>query len=131
MEKNVSSPEDIILSEHVEESLPRELCDIPWQFVVTVITCDTFLFTHSKTCCQTSLEHFYTFISTGCEKVEEVFESLTTKWFPIMRYIHPLRLPVFFTMPVELFWRCGVFVFHVMTPIMILRAVVIYNYLCN
>jgi hypothetical protein len=28
-EKNVSSPEDIILSEHVEESLPRELCDIP------------------------------------------------------------------------------------------------------
>ena len=43
--KNVSSPEDIILSEHVEESLPRELCDIPWQFVVTVITCDTFLFT--------------------------------------------------------------------------------------
>jgi hypothetical protein len=25
----VSSPEDIILSEHVEESLPRELCDIP------------------------------------------------------------------------------------------------------
>jgi hypothetical protein len=35
----VSSPEDIILSEHVEESLPRELCDIPWQFVVTVITC--------------------------------------------------------------------------------------------
>jgi hypothetical protein len=29
MEKNVSSPEDIILSEHVEESLPRELCDIP------------------------------------------------------------------------------------------------------
>ena len=35
----------MILSEHVEESLPRELCDIPWQFVVTVITCDTFLFT--------------------------------------------------------------------------------------
>ena len=28
-EKNVSSPEDIILSERVEESLPRELCDIP------------------------------------------------------------------------------------------------------
>jgi hypothetical protein len=28
-EKNVSSPEDIILSEHVEESLPHELCDIP------------------------------------------------------------------------------------------------------
>jgi hypothetical protein len=27
--KNVSSPEDIILSEHVDESLPRELCDIP------------------------------------------------------------------------------------------------------
>jgi hypothetical protein len=26
--KNVSSPEDIILSEHVDESLPRELCDI-------------------------------------------------------------------------------------------------------
>jgi hypothetical protein len=47
---------------------------------------------HSKTCCQTSLEHFYTFISTGCEKVEEVFESLTTKWFPIMRYIHPLSI---------------------------------------
>jgi DNA-directed RNA polymerase subunit RPC12/RpoP len=44
-EKNVSSPEDIIPSEHVEESLPRELCDFPWQFVVTVITCDTFLFT--------------------------------------------------------------------------------------
>jgi hypothetical protein len=43
--KNVSSPEDIILSEHVEESLPHELCAILWQFVVTVITCDTFLFT--------------------------------------------------------------------------------------
>ena len=28
-QKNVSSPEDIILSEHVEESLPHELCDIP------------------------------------------------------------------------------------------------------
>jgi hypothetical protein len=28
-EKNVSSPEDIILSEHVEEYLPHELCDIP------------------------------------------------------------------------------------------------------
>jgi hypothetical protein len=28
--KNVSSPEDIILSEHVEESLPRELCDQTW-----------------------------------------------------------------------------------------------------
>jgi hypothetical protein len=28
-EKNVSSSEDIILSEHVEESLPHELCDIP------------------------------------------------------------------------------------------------------
>ena len=28
-EKNVSSPEEIILSEHVEESLPCELCDIP------------------------------------------------------------------------------------------------------
>ena len=41
----MSSPEDIILSEHVEESLPHELCDIPCQFVVTVITCDTFLFT--------------------------------------------------------------------------------------
>ena len=27
-QKNVSSPEDIILSEHVEESLPRKLCDI-------------------------------------------------------------------------------------------------------
>jgi hypothetical protein len=40
-----SSPEDIILSEHVEESLPHELCDIPCQFVVTVIKCDTFLFT--------------------------------------------------------------------------------------
>ena len=38
---------------------------------------------HSKTCCQTSLERFYNFISTGCEKVEEVFESLTTKWLPI------------------------------------------------
>jgi hypothetical protein len=32
--ENVSSPEDIILSEHVDESLPHELCDIPWQFVV-------------------------------------------------------------------------------------------------
>ena len=41
----MNSPEDIILSELVEESLPRELCDIPRQFVVTVITCDTFLFT--------------------------------------------------------------------------------------
>ena len=41
----MSSPEDIILSEHVEESLARELCDIPLQLVVTVITCDTFLFT--------------------------------------------------------------------------------------
>jgi hypothetical protein len=29
----------------VKESLPHELCDIPRQFVVTVITCDTFLFT--------------------------------------------------------------------------------------
>jgi hypothetical protein len=38
----VSSPEDIILSAHVEESLPRELCDIPRQFVVTVITCVIF-----------------------------------------------------------------------------------------
>jgi hypothetical protein len=28
--KNVSSPEDIILSEHVEKSLPRELCDQTW-----------------------------------------------------------------------------------------------------
>jgi hypothetical protein len=26
----VSSPEDIILSEHVKESLPRELCDISY-----------------------------------------------------------------------------------------------------
>ena len=26
---NVSSTEDIILSEHMEESLPHELCDIP------------------------------------------------------------------------------------------------------
>jgi hypothetical protein len=43
--KNVSSPEDIILSEHVEEYLPHELFDIPRQFVATVITCDTFLFT--------------------------------------------------------------------------------------
>jgi hypothetical protein len=57
------------------------------------------LYVHrSKTCWQTSLEHFDNFISTGCKKVEEVFESLTTKWLPIMRYIiHPLRLPVFFT----------------------------------
>jgi hypothetical protein len=40
----------------------------------------------------------FSFISTGCEKVEEMFESLTTKCLPIMRYIiHPLRLPVFFT----------------------------------
>jgi hypothetical protein len=28
------TPEDVILSEHVEEPLPHELCDIPWQFVV-------------------------------------------------------------------------------------------------
>ena len=72
---------------------------------------------HSKTCCQT-LKHFDNVISTCCENVVEVFESLTTsiwmmdtlsianaisknlpssgtKWLPIMMCIHLLHV-VFF-----------------------------------